>query len=101
MKTQFQFGILVCGRHYSKALEREDTTSGEDTTSVFCNPGFERQYSKVRKREDKTSSPIAISVECSETNETIMPRIRGECSSVVVAVFPVVLITILESIKLV
>ena len=78
MKTQLQFGILDCGRHYSKTLEREDTTSGEDKTSVFCNSGFGRQYSTVRKREDTTSCPLDISVDCSETNVIVMPHITGD-----------------------
>ncbi len=100
MKRQLQFGILVCGRHYSKTLEREDTTSDEDTTLVFSNSSFKRQYSTVRKREDTTSGPLDNSVDCSETNVTVVPRITGECSLVVEAVCSVVLITVVETIKL-
>jgi len=101
MKTQFQFNISVCGRPYSKIVKREDTTSDEGTTSAFSNSFFGRQNSTVRKREDTTSGPLDNSVDCSETNVTVMPQITGECSSVVEAVCLVVLITQVESIRLV
>jgi hypothetical protein len=58
MKTQLRFSISISGRHYSRFLEREDTTSREDTTAVFGNVVFGRQYSTVRKREDATLGPL-------------------------------------------
>ena len=70
MKTQLQFGSPVGGRHYSKILKWEDTTSGEGTTSVFSNSVFGRQYSTVWKREDTISG--------SETNVTVKPQIAGD-----------------------
>ena len=66
MKTQLQFGSLVCGR----------------------------QYSTVRKREDTSSGPLDNLVYCSETNVTVMPRITGECITIVEAVCSIIFITI-------
>ena len=86
MKTHLQFSISIRGRQYSRILEREDTTSHEDTTSVFGNSVFGRQYSTLRKREDTTSGPLDNSIDCSETNVIVMPRITCECSSIVEAV---------------
>ena len=66
VKTQLQFGSLICGR----------------------------QYSTVRKREDTTSGPLDNEVDCSEANVIVMPRITCECSAVVEAVCSIVFITI-------
>jgi hypothetical protein len=101
MKIQLQCCISVRGRQYYRILDRENTTSREDTTSLFFNSAFGRQYSTVRKREDSTLGPLDRSVDCSETNATFMPQITGECSSSAEAVCSLVLITIVESIKLV
>jgi len=75
MKTPLQLNISIRGRRYSRILEREDTTSREDTTLVFGNLVFGRQYSTVRKREDTSSCPLDGSVDCSGTNVTVMSPI--------------------------
>ena len=59
MKTQLRFSISISGRQYSRMLEREDTTSREDTTVVFGNSVLE---DIVRKQEDATSGPLDSSV---------------------------------------
>ena len=46
------------------------------------------------KREDTTSGPLDSSVDCSETNVTVIPRITGECITVVEAVCSIVFITL-------
>jgi hypothetical protein len=99
MKTQLLFNISsVCGRHHSAILKREDTTSGEDTTSDFSNSVFGRQYSTDRNREDTTSRSSDNSVDCSGTNVIVMPQITGENSLVEEAVcFVVFIIILIES----
>jgi hypothetical protein len=77
MKTQIRFSILISGRQYPRIVEREDTTSRKDITTVFGNLVFGRQHSTVRKQEDTTSGPLDSSVDCSETNVDVMPRILG------------------------
>jgi hypothetical protein len=88
---------LVCGRKYPTILKQEDTTSGEDTTSFFNTSVFGRQYSTIRIRENATSGTLDNSVDCSKTNAIVMPKMTGECSSIVEAVCSVVLITSIES----
>jgi hypothetical protein len=58
MKTQRQFSISIRGRTYYRILEREETTSREDTTSVFGNSFFGKIVFHISKARGYNLRPL-------------------------------------------